>query len=136
MLYLILILFFASLFGIMFMIGRKMLLIQKGYEFPEEAVVPIGQYFEEWKDKAMKKIKLVEFVALVIIIRLYVKLTNVIKILYEELSGRVKDTYAKRTGNTGETSIIETSGFLKKVGEYKRKVRKIKQKVAKEEKNS
>src|SRR5688572_22557542 len=123
--YILLILFFISLLGIIFMVGRKLFLLEKGYIFEEEAGIPVGQYFEKWKRSAQKNLKMLVFVTVVILVRLYVKISNFVEEKYQQIAFKLKSTYIKKS-KAGTTETKETSKFLKMVGEYKRKLRKIK----------
>lgn len=130
--YFILTLFFGSLIGIIIMIGRKVFLIQNGQvtEFAKSETE--GQYWEEFKYGAILGLKKLGYALLVEIIRLYVKLVNFLKTKYQEVATKIKTMYAKKSEG-GAKEPREASKFLKMVGQYKRKLRRIKEKVKEEE---
>ncbi|MFZ2149786.1 MAG: hypothetical protein WAV15_01340 [Minisyncoccia bacterium] len=132
MIYFILSLFFVSLLGIIFMIGRKVLMIQNGQipEYPEGGTD--GEYWEEFKYGAVKGLRKLGYAMLVGIIRLYVKLVNFLKTTYEQVVAKIHSMYVRKS-EEGVVEAREVSKFLKMVGEYKRKLRRIKEKVKKEE---
>ncbi|HEY4513536.1 MAG TPA: hypothetical protein VJH06_03425 [Candidatus Paceibacterota bacterium] len=114
------------------MIGRKLLMLQNG-QITERDFTEINlkaPALEEWKHAAIKGTKKHGYNTLVGIIRFYFRGSNILKNKYEEV--RVKVKRMRRKGR-GETEKPEISKFLKVVSEYKKKIRKIKQKVKEEE---
>lgn len=131
--YILLILFFVSLLGITFMIGRKFFLIQNGIILSQTENTPIApHFFDEWKQSAVKNFKKYGYAGLVGSIRIYFRVNNVFKNKYEELKLKIKNTYNKKR-NTENEIKREANKFLKMVSEYKNKVRKIKERVKEEE---
>ncbi|MFA5778177.1 MAG: hypothetical protein WC870_01665 [Candidatus Paceibacterota bacterium] len=128
--YFLLILFFGSLLGIIFMIGRKLLMLQGGQVLAREEISFKTPHLEEWRHQAIKEIKKHGYAGLVATIRLYMRSSNVFKNKYQEIKVKVKDLHSKKL-NIEEKR--EVSKFLKKISEYKNKIRKIKQKVKEEE---
>jgi hypothetical protein len=131
MLYFILTLFFGSLLGIIFMIGRKIILIQNG-QAPEYPEVSNNQEWEEFKYEALKGLKRLGYALLVEGVRLYVKLISYLKNLSRLIIRKIQKVYYKKL-ETGTGEPRESSKFLKMVGQYKRKLRRIKEKVKEEE---
>lgn len=132
--YFLLILFFGSLLGITFMIGRKLLILQDGgmtYKDSAEAFLKV-QYLEELKHAALKNLKKHSYVVLVTTIRSYVRSTNFLKNKYQEVKVKVQNT--KNKGNETEDKR-EVSKFLKMISEYKHRIRAIKHKIKEEEEN-
>jgi len=129
--YFLLILFFGSLFGITFMIGKKLLMLQNGEVLNREEVFLKTPYLEEWKQVTIKNIKKHSHTVLVTTIRFYVRSTNLLKNKYQKIKSRVKDMNRKKL-DEGERK--EVSKFLKMISEYKQKIRKIKYKINEEEK--
>lgn len=128
--YFLLILFFASLFGITFMIGRKLLVLQdvRGETY-EEIFLEIP-YIEEWKHLTIRGVKRHSYNGLVAIIRFYVRSSNFIKNKYEKILMEIEN---KRKEHIIKRGKKEVSRFLKTVSEYKHKIREIKERVKKEE---
>lgn len=130
--YFLLILFFTSLFGITFMIGRKLVLLKNG-----EILISSGEelfktsHLDEWKRKTIKNLKRYVYIMLVIIVRLYVKFSDFFKNKYQEIKKWVK-TRNKINSIDGEKK--EISKFLKIISEYKSKIRAIKYRIKEEEK--
>ncbi len=129
--YFLLILFFTSLLGIIFMIGRKLMMLQNGQVLNREEVLLKTPYLEEWKQTTIKKIKEHGHAGLITTIRFYVRSTNLLKNKYQKIKNAVKDLHSKKL-NEGEKK--EVSKFLKMISEYKQKIRRIKNKIHEEEK--
>lgn len=134
MMYFLLILFFGSLIGITFMVGRKFLLIQSGQivNINKDEVFSETKYLEDLKQATIKNTKRHGYTLLVITIRTYFRTANLLKNKYEKIKNKVKETYQKRKKHIHAEKIGENS-FLKMVSEYKHKIRKIKQQVEEEE---
>jgi hypothetical protein len=134
--YFILILFFGSLFGIIFMIGRKLLMLQSGQaSYRENAETFLkAQYFEELKHSAIKTIKKHRYTGLVTIVRIYVRSSSFIKDKYEQIKIKIKNIYHKKIRSEVEVKEKqEVPKFLKIISEYKNKIREIKHKIKEEE---
>jgi hypothetical protein len=127
--YILLILFFASLFGLTFMIERKLLMLQNGQiAQTKESFLEIP--YQEWKDLAIKNIKKHGYTGLVATIRFYVLSINFLKNKYQEVKIKVKNIRGKKLVDEEKR---EVSGFLKMISEYKQKIRDIRNKVKEEE---
>lgn len=131
--YFILILFFASLIAIIFMIGRKLLMLQNGHiiqkNFEGGAILRVPA-LEEWRHLTIKGAKKHGYNALVSTIRFYFRTSNTIKNKYHEVKTGVTNMRKK---NQAGAEKREISKFLKVISEYKKKIRRIKQKVKEEE---
>ncbi len=134
MLYFLLILFFGSLIGITYMVGRKFKLIQDGQilNINEEEIFSKTPYFEEIKYATIKNTKRHGYILLVITIRIYFRSINFLKKKYREAKTKIREIYQKRQKRTPEEKK-EINSFLKMVSEYKNKIRRIKQQVKEEE---
>jgi hypothetical protein len=134
--YTLIILFFASLFGIMFMVGRKLAFVRNEQILGREDVLhPFDPHIEKIKHLARRSAKEYSYMALVTTIRIYVKSLNFTKQKLQEAKEKAIEIMKKRRNggmNTTE-SIQEDNKFLKKVSEYKQKIREIKHKIKKEE---
>ena len=128
MIYFLLILFFGSLLGIIFMIGRKLVIIQGNSEIVNIKEDP---YLEEWKHTTVKNIKKYSYLLLVAIIRTYVHSSNFIKLKYQELKLKIKNRFGKNKEK--EEAEKEASKFLKMITDYKHKIRKIRRQIKEEE---
>lgn len=128
--YFLLALFFISLFGIAFMIGRKLLALENVPIEPEEEIFFEIPYVEEWKHLTVKGVKKHGYNGLVTVIRLYVRSSNFLKNKYEKILEEIEN---KRKEHIIKRGKKEVSRFLKTVSDYKRKVREIKHRVAEEE---
>ncbi|HBB49272.1 TPA: hypothetical protein DEQ22_03025 [Candidatus Nomurabacteria bacterium] len=132
--YLLLTLFFISLAGIIFMVGKKLVMFQNGQLSREKKVLSEIQYLEEWKHLTVKNIKRHGYVALVTIIRFYVQSSNLLKNKYQEAKIKIKNMRDKKlNGNPAQKQ--EISNFLKIISEYKHKIRQIKHRIKEEESN-
>ena len=131
--YVLLSLFFVSLIGIMFMIGRKHILIQNGYAFEEKDFAPDREYFEDLKSKTSKKLSKISFVLLVIMVRFYVKFSDVIKSGYRWSLEKIRNVVVKKSDDGAiKIKVQKENKFLKVMGQYKKKIRRIKDKVRQE----
>jgi hypothetical protein len=125
-------LFFGSLLGIIFMIGRKLAMIQNGeVQISEETFLKVP-YFEEWKYVTIKNIRKHSYNVLVATVRFYIRSSSYLKNKYLEVKIKIVDIYKRNSdGDSGEKR--EVSKFLKLISEYKHKIRKIKHKIKEEE---
>ena len=134
MMYFLLILFFGSLFGIAFLIGRKLLVLQDGQFFQDEEIYLSGaKHLEEWKNSILQGIKTYSYQGLVGIIRLYVRSANFLQKKYQDLKTKLQERHERRLRKDGK---MEVSGFLKMISEYKGKIRRIKRQITEEEEES
>ena len=128
--YILLILFFASLFSIIFMIGRKLALLKHEEVKNQEEVLLELPYLKEVKQLTVVNLKKHGYALLVTIVRFYVRGTNLLKNNYEAVKIKIKNKIKKNRVNSEKKEI---SGFLKIIGDYKHKIREIKHKIKKEE---
>ena|SRR3989344_8829845 len=135
--YILLILFFISLLGIVFMIGRKLVLIQNRQslnEIPaeEDRQFEIHPYIKEVKYITIKNIKKYGHISLVETLRFYIRSSNFLKNKYEEI--KIKNIqYRNRLAS--DLPEKQVSKFLKMISDYKHKIREIKHKIHEEERN-
>lgn len=134
---LFLILFFISLFGIVFLIGRKLVLVQNSNMRNN---IIVGDFafevadLEDIKHITTKKLKKYGYVLLVNTIRVYVKSGITLKKVYTKTSTKIygiNNKYFKK--NESYDKIKPASSFLSTIGEYKKKINKIKQEIKREE---
>ena len=130
MTYFLLTIFFISLFGITFMIGRKLLVLEDTQGKTHEEIFLEIPYMEKWKHLTIDSIKKHSYLGLVAAIRLYVRSTNFTKNKYEKILTEIEN---KRKEHIIKRSKKEVSRFLKTVSDYKSKIREIKEKVKEEE---
>src|SRR3989344_4394591 len=109
----LLILFFISLFGIVLMIGRKLVLLKNGQ------VLSKGEILFEIPN--LEKVR-----------HFTVKNAN----KYEKTKIKIKNINIKNHPNGESTEKVEASKFLKMISDYKYKIRELKNKIHEEEKNS
>lgn len=128
--YLPLILFFISLAAIIFMLSRKLVLLQHEQVLNHEEVLFNLPYLKEVKHITITNIRKHGYTLLVTTVRFYVRGTNLLKNKYEEI--KIKIINKSRIDNiNGEKK--EISKFLRIIGEYKNKIREIKHRIRKEE---
>jgi len=133
MIYFLLILFFGSLFGITFMIGRKLIVLQNGQLFTRRENTSYKiENLEEWRSLIVQNIKSYSYKGLVGTIRLYVRLANFLNRKYQEIKIKLKERQEKKLSENGNEKV-EPNKFLKMISEYKRKIRKIKHQIKEEE---
>lgn len=134
MTYFLLALFLGSLAGIIFMVGKKLIMVQDGQVLvPNKAEFFLNtEYLKEFKRTAIKNTKKHGYLLLVEIIRSYFRSVNFLKNKYSELKNKIKELYQRRQAHTHGEKRKENS-FLKVISEYKDKIKKIKEQVEKEE---
>ena len=128
----LIILFFISLAGIAFMIGRKLFLKKNGKTLPNEKFSVKIPELREIKQIAVVHAKKYGYVALVETIRFGVKSSNFLKQQSAELTEKIKKILNKNKPENS-TEPKEVSSFLKMISEYKQKIKKIKHKIKEEE---
>lgn len=128
--YILLILFFTSLFAIIFMVGRKLAIIEHEQILNHKEVLFELPYLKEVKQVTIDNIKKHGHASLVTTVRFYLRSTNFLKNKYAEIKIKIKDRHQRNRIN-GEKK--EISKFLKIIGDYKHKIREIKHKIKKEE---
>ena len=128
--YYLLVLFFASLFSIIIMIGRKLTILEHEQILNQEEILFELPYFKKIKHFTVENIKKNGNILLVATVRFYVRGANLFKNKYEEIKIKIKNKSMKNNIN-GEKK--EISKFLKIIGDYKNKIREIKHKIKKEE---
>jgi len=138
MIYFLLILFFGSLLSIVFMIGKKLTLINEGkYEVVEEASFEIP-YLKEAGHLTAQNLKKYEHIALVNIIWVYVQATSFLKRTYRQAETKVQAKFHKNkmrlSGTIAEQE--EASKFLKIISDYKHRIKEIKHRIKEEEKEN
>ncbi len=129
----LLILFFVSLAGIIFMIWRKIVRkeeIVDEEDAPNDAILDIP-YVDEIKYMTVKKMKEYGYIVLLSSIRMSMKSTHVVKKASKEIAEVVKNTILK--GGKESEDPKEVSKFLQLVTDYKHKIKKIKRKIREEE---
>lgn len=134
--YILLTILVASLFGIILMIGRKLSLVQEGQNIEIDYVHPFMPDLQKVKDLLNKSTKRYGYLGLVWIIRLHVRSTNLAKQAHQEIKAKLKESLTSNDEEGGEIIKQEVSGFLKMMSDYKHKIRTIKHKIKKEEKNN
>lgn len=117
--------------GILFMIGRKLALLDENQEKKEDLLLDIP-YIEEWKNLSAKSIKRITYESVVFVIRVYVKSSNFLKNKYRKIKELAEKKISKKITDKDKREI---SKFLKTISDYKRKAREIKHKIVEEEKN-
>lgn len=88
-------------------------------------------YMTEIRHVTIRKIKKYGYVTLVMVIRVYFRSINTIKLKYAKLKFKLSNWHKHEIENGIEKKQI--SGFLKIVSEYKHKIRKIKHSIKEEE---
>ncbi len=134
--YILLTSFFISLLGIIIMIGRKLAIVRGGQIVESEHAHPFVPDIQKIKYLTIENIKKYEHLALVFIVRSYVRAVKFLKLRYEEIKIKIKNISVKnKNGSMEEGAGQEVSGFLKIMSDYKHKIRAIKHKIKEEEKD-
>ncbi|OGI69344.1 hypothetical protein A2643_01360 [Candidatus Nomurabacteria bacterium RIFCSPHIGHO2_01_FULL_39_220] len=130
MMYFLLILFFASLTAIILMISRKLVIMEHDQIVDHEEVLFEVPFLKEIKHLMVKNMRKHGYTGLVTSLRFYVKSTNFLKDKYQDMKTKVKNKIQENNTNSQNKEI---SKFLKIIGDYKQKIRDIKNKIKKEE---
>ena len=130
-----LILFFLSLLGIIFMVGRKLTLVQSGSVGQTEHPHLFTPDVQKIKEVVSKNTRKHSYTILVTLIRSYVQLGNFLKSVYEKIKIITIKRFSKNTSSDGSSEKPEVSKFLKLISDYKHKIRNIKHRIIEEEKN-
>ena len=128
----LLIIFFISLLGTVFMIGRKMVLLKRGHAEVGEPLFELPPVHKV-RNILLEKTRALGYALLVIIIRIYVRALNLILYIYGHAKKAVQKFLEKNGGTNGALGEKEVSKFLKKISEYKQKIRNIKHRIKEEE---
>ena len=125
------VLFFLSLLGIIFMVGKKLRLILNGQMPPVEQVPFEVPCFEELEKSSGKMMRRLGYFLLVETIRAYVRLIQFLKNTYEKAEKKL----AERLNKNGAVPSTpkEPNRFLNTVALYKRKIGEIKDEIKEEE---
>ncbi len=135
MTYFLLILFFGSFLGIIFMIGKKLSLVRGGQILEKEEALFEFPHWDNIREIVIKNTKKYGHAGLVEAIRFYVKITNFLKEKYAKMKIKLKNINTKKNSNGNEVEKVEVSSFLKMVSNYKQKIQEIKQTIHEEENN-
>lgn len=128
--YFLIVLFFVSLSGIIFMVGRKLRLIESGRAVPAQASFQMPRMDELEKYAGLIARRLGYFL-LVEIIRAYLRLRQLLKKTYVDLKTKL-DTWRRERGTEIPVSK-EPNRFLRAAAEYKKKISKIRDEIKEEE---
>ena len=124
------VLFFVSLSGIVFMVGKKLRLLLSGQVSPDQHAPFQVPSFEEIQNNAGQMIKRLGYFLLVETIRGYLRLVQFFKSKYWSVRARLE---ARRRRNGAEPLPKAPNRFLKAVASYKQKLGKIKREIKEEE---
>lgn len=128
--YISLILFFISLFGIGIMVGHKIFLIRNGQLVKAEHHHIFIPDLEKMKHTGLRNAKKAGYIGTFIILRLSILSSNFIKTKSLALFKIVKE---KINPIEKITEQKEVSKYLKAISEYRRKIRQMKHKIKEEE---
>lgn len=123
------VLFIASLLGIVFMITRKLRLLSAGQAEPIGEPLSIPR-FEDLGRLAVVLLRRFGYFLLVEMIRIYVRLAAASRRDWEKLKVRIK---AKLETHSATAGIKHKNKFLQVLADYKRRVKHIKEQVKEEE---
>ena len=134
--YIVLILFFLSLAGIIYMLGSKLILLKDGQITPQAENFPIEvPNLEKVKYVVIKKAKKHSYLILVESIRFSIRSSNFLKRIFRKFKFKINQLYKKYILKKKlETNPKEVSSFLKMVSSYKQKIKEIKHQINEEEK--
>lgn len=125
------VLFFVSLLGIVFMVGKKLRLVLSGQISPDQYTPLEMPSFEEVQNNAGEIIRRLSYFLLVESIRGYLRLIQFFKNKYQAVKVKLEE---RRRQRGAEPSLPkEPNRFLKAVALYKHKIGKIKKEIKEKE---
>ena len=130
-----LILFFLSLAGVIFMVGRKLTFARSETIIHNGHAHPFVPDVQKIKEVVVNNTKKHGYTITVAIVRFYVLSENLLKSNYQKIKILIKTKLSKNTRADGTTEKQEASKFLKMISDYKQRIRNIKHKIVEEEKN-
>jgi hypothetical protein len=133
---LFLILFFVSLTGIIFMIGRNLLIFKhgEGNVIQEESFFTEILNLEKLKHNSIKNLKRSGHTLIWITLRTYIISSNFINKKRKELGKKIKEKIHKYKKHPKENQEQkEPSKYLKMISEYRQKIKRLKHKIKEEE---
>ena len=127
--------FFISLFGIIAIIGRKLILLKNKEMVHEHDFAIEVPDLEDIKEKTHKSIKKYSYILLFVTLRIYILSLNILKRKYNILKDKIQARLGNKRNNFEEVikENKEASKFLKMMSEYKSKIRRIKHRIKEEE---
>lgn len=135
--YFFFILFFISLAVITLMIGRKLLLINKGevphIHYVDEIFLSKILDFNKIKYLTIENLKKTEYILIWITIRTYLISKNFINKKKKDIAEKIKNKLNKNRDENILKEKKEVSKYIKIISEYRQKIRKIKHKIKEEE---
>jgi len=134
--YLFLILFFVSLLGIAFMIGRKILVLGGGihhHHLREEDFLSEVLDVEKVKHTAVKNFRQFLHLTVWTTLRLYIISVHLIKKTWKEIVDKIKEKMNRHKKAEKEATTAEPSKYLNMISEYREKLRKMKHRIKQEE---
>ena len=132
---LFIILFFASLCGILILFGKKLSLLRAGntQATAEGSSRPPLPDWGKIKEATQKHAKRYGYAATVATIRTYVRSENYLKSKAKTTGAKIKTFWEKKNGNGQIIEPQEVNKFLKMIGDYKQKIQHLKHKIREEE---
>src|SRR3989344_8158728 len=97
--YIIFILFFTSLAGIIIMIGRRVIMTSDGQVMEKEYTHPLVPDLQNIKHLTLQSIRKFGHLSVVAVLRIYFKLSNILKNKYMEIKDEIKDLGKKNMEN-------------------------------------
>ena len=134
--YFFFILFFLSLTAIIFMIGRKFILINNVKEHDidhTETFLTDILDFDKIKHLLIENLKKIEHIFIWITVRTYLISKNFINKKSNEIIVKIKNRLQKDRQENIVEEKKEVSRYIKIISEYRQKIRKIKHKIREEE---
>lgn len=119
-----LILFFASLSGIILMIGRKFIALKDQLELEKEEILFEVPYMSEAKHLTIRNIKAFVRRSAVASIKFYVKLSYFTRNKYQELKTFIKERLRDSRSRLENGQDQTVNKFLGVIGDYKHKIKK------------
>lgn len=117
------------------MISRKLAIVRNGQVVHREHSHPFVPELKKIKDITFNGLKKLGYALIFITLRFFIKFSNFIKTKGILIIANLKNKLKKRNGNNlnTETEKKEVSKYLKIIGEYQQKIRKMKYKIKEEE---
>jgi len=118
------------------MIGRRLFLLKKNPTIFEDKILFVYPNLNELRHIVVKKSSEYGYIILVKIIRLSIRSSKITKHYYKKTKTKIRKIINKHDIQKEEIEKKEVSSFLKKVSQYKNKIKNIKNQVIDEEKEN
>jgi hypothetical protein len=131
--YVFLVLFVLSFTAITYIVRRKIAMVKNGWVPEPLHPHPFVPDMQKLKHFTVANARRMEHMALVTLLRSYVKTLNLLKSQYRKSVAKLNNLKNRNKIKNGEPINTDASKFLKMVSDYKHKIRTLKRRIHEEE---